>query len=167
MSRGRAITGEASVCVHDGTHQSPSLPSVPSARFPALEHPPGTSLELVRLYVGENGPRISDTGLLCDARADHRSDKVCTSEDDDARVTTLTTKKAHTARNIGQHRPAGFSTALLTALQGQRWNIASHNRREYEATKQYCNTVLDHVVVFIILFSGLYVLYVFKWGGKK
>lgn len=68
MSRGRAIsTGRvfASVMGYPGAINPPPLRS--SVRIPAFERSPGTSLEPLRLYVGENGPRISDTGLLCGA----------------------------------------------------------------------------------------------------
>lgn len=46
-------------------------------RIPALEHPPRISLKILLLYVGENGPRISDTGRIVRRLGDHRSDKAC------------------------------------------------------------------------------------------
>lgn len=64
MGRDRAITTERVFASVMGCSALSSPLRVPS-RIPALEQQHGTSLELVRLYVGENGPRISDTGLLC------------------------------------------------------------------------------------------------------
>jgi len=90
--------------------------AVPSSiRIAALERPVGTGLETARLYVGENGPRISDTGSLCRARGNRQADKV---EDD----TTLTTRKPALC---GEYRATPPGSLVVTAgvhrgrLQGQ------------------------------------------------
>lgn len=94
MSRGRAITTRkvfASVMEYPGAINPPSVPA--------------TRLELMRLYVGENRPRISDTGLLCDDLQELLClDKV--REDDEGG--NVDNEKAHAAQNIGQRSPAGF-----------------------------------------------------------
>lgn len=73
---------------------------------PALEHPPRTGLEILLLYVGENGPRISDTGRIVRRLGDHRSDKAYASEKDEG--DDVDNEEAYAAKNIGQRRPPRF-----------------------------------------------------------
>lgn len=73
MSRGRAITTGrvfASVMGYPGAINPP----------PALEHPPRTGPEILFLYVGENGLRISDTGRIVRRLEDHRPNEAYASE---------------------------------------------------------------------------------------
>lgn len=100
MSRGRAITTGR---VFASVMGYPSAINPP----PALEHPSITGLEVLLLYIGENGPRISDTGRIVRRLRDHRSDKTYVSEKDEG-DDDVDNEEAYAAKNIGQRCPPRF-----------------------------------------------------------
>lgn len=124
MSRDRAITTGrvfASVMGYPGAINPP----------PALEHPPRTGLEILLLYVGENGPRISDTGRIVRRSGDQRSNKAYASEKDEG--DDADNEEAYAAKNIGQR----YSPRFLMTLQGQRLKLHYDVWREWHATQAF------------------------------